>query len=53
MSMKRTQSLEAVLKESKTVDYLVASGSLPPGVPDDFYAQLAKKTQGTQSKAHC
>ncbi|MFO7659047.1 MAG: 1-phosphofructokinase family hexose kinase [Bacteroidales bacterium] len=22
-------------------DYLVASGSLPPGVPDDFYAQLA------------
>lgn len=22
-------------------DYLVASGSLPPGVPDDFYAQVA------------
>lgn len=22
-------------------DYIVASGSLPPGVPDDFYAQLA------------
>lgn len=23
-------------------DYLVASGSLPPGVPDDFYARLAR-----------
>lgn len=23
-------------------DYIVASGSLPPGVPDDFYARVAK-----------
>lgn len=23
-------------------DYLVASGSLPPGLPDDFYAQVAR-----------
>lgn len=23
-------------------DYVIASGSLPPGVPDDFYAQLGK-----------
>ena len=38
------QSLETVLKESQTADFLVASGSLPPGVSDDFYAQLAKKT---------
>jgi len=45
-----TLSLEAVLNESQTADYLVASGSLPPGVPDDFYAQLAKKTQGTHLK---
>lgn len=30
--------------------YLVASGSLPPGVPIDFYAQLARraKAQGTR-----
>ncbi|MFO7893663.1 MAG: 1-phosphofructokinase family hexose kinase [Longimicrobiales bacterium] len=26
-------------------DYLVASGSLPPGVPDDFYARLARTAQ--------
>jgi 6-phosphofructokinase 2 len=44
------QSLETVLKESHTADFLVASGSLPPGVPDDFYAQLAKKTLGTHLK---
>lgn len=25
--------------------YVVASGSLPPGVPDDFYARLARKTR--------
>ncbi len=24
-------------------DYIVASGSLPPGAPDDFYARLSKK----------
>ncbi len=32
------------LKRLKKVDcdYLVASGSLPPGVPDDFYARLAR-----------
>lgn len=30
--------------------YLVASGSLPPGVPDDFYARLARavKPKGTK-----
>jgi 6-phosphofructokinase 2 len=25
--------------------YVVASGSLPPGVPDDFYARLARRTR--------
>ncbi|SDL33621.1 6-phosphofructokinase 2 [Salinimicrobium catena] len=27
----------------KMADFWVASGSLPPGVPDDFYAQVAEK----------
>ena len=27
---------------SPTPDYIVASGSLPPGVPDDFYARIAR-----------
>ncbi len=26
--------------------FVVASGSLPPGVPDDFYAQLAERVRG-------
>ncbi len=42
--------LEIFLKEGQTADFLVASGSLPPGVPDDFYAMLAKKTLGTNLK---
>lgn len=29
--------------EVETGDFLVASGSLPPGVPDDFYGQLAAR----------
>lgn len=33
--------LDAVL--SVNADYLVASGSLPPGVPDHFYATLSKQ----------
>lgn len=31
--------------------YVVASGSLPPGVPDDFYARVARLAR--QSGAHC
>lgn len=27
-------------------DYIVASGSLPPGVPSDFYARLAEQAKG-------
>jgi 6-phosphofructokinase 2 len=37
---------ESLLQELATVDpapdYVVASGSLPPGVPADFYAQVAR-----------
>jgi 6-phosphofructokinase 2 len=31
-------------------DYIVASGSLPPGVPDDFYARLARRTHQVGSR---
>lgn len=32
----------AALTEALPLDALVLSGSLPPGVPDDFYAQMAQ-----------
>ncbi|HET7115959.1 MAG TPA: 1-phosphofructokinase family hexose kinase [Hanamia sp.] len=35
------QCLEAV-EAMKDVEFLIASGSLPPGVPDNIYAQLAR-----------
>lgn len=33
--------LDALAGANLKPDYIVASGSLPPGVPDDFYAQVA------------
>jgi len=33
--------LEALRSVHPSPDYLVASGSLPPGVPEDFYARVA------------
>lgn len=43
------QAMLAALAEVDC-DYIVASGSLPPGVPDDFYARLAgmAQTQGAR-----
>jgi 6-phosphofructokinase 2 len=34
--------LDTVAERHPRPDYLVASGSLPPGVPEDFYARLAR-----------
>jgi 6-phosphofructokinase 2 len=34
--------LEVVFERESQPDYLVASGSLPPGVPTDFYGRLAR-----------
>jgi 6-phosphofructokinase 2 len=42
--------LDIILKESRNEDFLVASGSLPPGVPDDFYKTLAQKVRGYDVK---
>lgn len=35
--------LDALSGVDGTPDFLVASGSLPPGVPEDFYARMAAK----------
>jgi 6-phosphofructokinase 2 len=43
------QCLEAVDK-IKGADFIVASGSLPPGVPADIYAQLARIAAKTHAK---
>jgi 6-phosphofructokinase 2 len=39
------QCLQAVEELPEEVEYLVASGSLPPGAPDDFYGQVARIAQ--------
>ncbi|MEO9901709.1 1-phosphofructokinase family hexose kinase [Nisaea sp.] len=38
--------IDAVATHAKPHHYVVASGSLPPGVPDDFYARLAGELVG-------
>lgn len=38
-------ALERVAKMTAMPDLVVASGSLPPGVPDDFYGQLARRVR--------
>ena len=38
--------LEDIAAMDPTPDFIVASGSLPPGVPDDFYARLAHVVRG-------
>ena len=37
--------LEVVLNATPSPDYIVASGSLPEGVPSDFYARLAREAR--------
>ncbi len=39
------RALETVLNHEPKPGYLVASGSLPPGVPDDFYARLVRRAR--------
>ena len=38
----RNQFFDAVREETDPGDYVVASGSLPPGAPEDFWAEVAK-----------
>lgn len=39
------QRLLQIVEQEDRPDYIVASGSLPPGVPEEFYAKLARITQ--------
>lgn len=39
------QCLEAIQDLPDETEYLVASGSLPPGTPEDFYGEVAKIAQ--------
>lgn len=38
------------LDSMEDVEYLIASGSLSPGVPDDFYARIARKARQREMK---
>lgn len=44
------RSLDALSATAEGAQYIVASGSLPPGVPDSFYARVAElaRLQGTR-----
>jgi 6-phosphofructokinase 2 len=42
--------LEVVLHATPAPDYIVASGSLPEGVPSDFYARLARAARERQAR---
>ncbi|MEX2382655.1 MAG: 1-phosphofructokinase family hexose kinase [Opitutales bacterium] len=42
--------LECLSSRKPAPDYIVASGSLPPGVPTDFYARLANRARHLGSR---
>lgn len=42
--------IDAVCQVEPKPDYLVLSGSLPPGVPDDFYGQIAANFRHSQTR---
>lgn len=42
--------LEEISALLPQIDYLVASGRLPPGVPPDFYGQLARLARGHNTR---
>lgn len=44
------QCIEAVAKLDPKPEFLVASGSLPPGVPADFYARVARLAKSLGAK---
>lgn len=45
LSEKEWKQLLEKVDDLKGAEYLIASGSLPPGVPDDFYAMLSERAR--------
>lgn len=45
------QCLDTLAKLAPPPDYIVASGSLPPGVPVDFYARVARLAKACGARA--
>jgi 6-phosphofructokinase 2 len=44
------QSLSELETLMPKIDYVVGSGSLPPGVPDDFYARMAEMASAADTR---
>ena len=44
-SSETARCADVVMSVNPDPDYLVLSGGLPPGVPDDFYAQLTRRAK--------
>jgi 6-phosphofructokinase 2 len=42
--------LDKLLSLEPLPEYIVASGSIPPGVPEDFYAKIAKEIRETKAR---
>ncbi|MEE2056366.1 1-phosphofructokinase [Rhodococcus artemisiae] len=43
----RTELVEAMVENARAADWVVLSGSLPPGVSDEFYADLVRALRPT------
>ena len=44
-------ALARIERLAKDHDYVVATGSLPPGVPEDFYARIARIVRNGRADA--
>lgn len=44
------RALDALGEASRTVRYVVGSGSLPPGIPDDFYDRLGDRAEAAGAR---
>ena len=44
------QDFIKIITNHKSVDFIIASGSLPPGIPDDIYTQLSEISKAKNAK---